>query len=176
VYAVGGVVAGVEAVGDAIDDATTDGINELGNAVGGPIGDALVGAAGGLDDLGEGVDDLAGGVYTGLGDFIGGETGEAYRDYGRDIAEDEYGPAFDYDGTGYSRDEVEQFINGHTDDGNPVLRRPTEHQVAETLNHGIRSEPNARTFQYKYTVNGERVQIYVNRDNPIRSTAFILDQ
>jgi hypothetical protein len=176
VDAVGGLVAGIESFGDSVEDTVTNGINELGNAIGGPVGDALVGAAGGLDDLGEWADDVVGGAYVGLGDAVGGETGEAYRDFGHDIAEDEYDPAFDFDGTGYSRDEIEGFINGHTDDGNPALGRPSAGEVAETLKHGIRTRPDDYSFEYNYTVNGERVRVYVNTRNPLRSTTVYVDQ
>ena len=174
VGAVGGAVAGVEGLGDSVDNAVSSGINDLGNAVGGPAGDALIGAAGGLDDLGEGLDDLAAGAYGALGDVVGGETGAAYRDLGTDIGENGYDPEFDFEGTEFSRDEIEQFINGHTGDQNPAFPRPTESQVEQTLEHGTRTVQEDGTIQYDHVVNRREVRIYVNPHSPVDSTAFYL--
>jgi hypothetical protein len=75
----------------------------------------------------------------------------------------------DFRGSGFGRDEIEQFINGHTGDKNPVMGRPTEAQVHDALTKG---EPtrlqgqNAETFDY----NG--VRVIVNYDMRWRSTSY----
>jgi hypothetical protein len=77
----------------------------------------------------------------------------------------------DFRGSGFGRDEIEQFINGHTGDKNPVMDRPTEAQVHDALTKG---EPtrlqgqNAETFDY----NG--VRVIVKYDMRWRSTSYKL--
>jgi hypothetical protein len=68
----------------------------------------------------------------------------------------------------FDQDEIEQFINGHTGDGNVGMPRPSMKQVNEVLNKGS-SKPyldhNAEEFVYK------NIQVIVNYDEPWLSTA-----
>lgn len=52
------------------------------------------------------------------------------------------------------------------------MGRPTERAVTETLDHGVRTELANNTIRYDYTVDGRPVRIFVNPDQPWRSTAF----
>jgi hypothetical protein len=84
---------------------------------------------------------------------------------------DGYEPTEGFRGSEYSQDEIEQFINGHTGDRNPVMDRPTEQQVNAALTKGtpVKLEgQNAEQFDY----NG--VRVIVNYDMPWRSTSFTL--
>ena len=69
----------------------------------------------------------------------------------------------------FEQDEIEQFINGHTGDGNVGMPRPTMKQVNEALTKGT-PEPmpgqNAESWVYK------GIRVIVNYDQPWRSSAW----
>ena len=85
----------------------------------------------------------------------------------------EYQPAEGFRGSEYNQDEIEQFVNGHTGDGDPAMNRPTQDQVNAALNKGtpVKLEgQNAESFDY----NG--VRVIVNYDMPWRSTSYKIGQ
>jgi hypothetical protein len=90
---------------------------------------------------------------------------------------DDFEPTGGFRGSEYSQDEIEQFINGHTGDGNVAMNRPTQQQVSEVLNN---AEPVALEGQnaeeFVHTVNGEKIRVIVNYDMPWRSTAYKIGQ
>jgi hypothetical protein len=69
----------------------------------------------------------------------------------------------------FSKDEIVEFINGHTGDGDPTMRRPTRAQIDEALTQA-EPEPipgqNAEEFNYK------DYRVIVNYDMPWRSTSY----
>ncbi len=86
------------------------------------------------------------------------------RDEGSNRAPDD-----DFRGSGYSRDEIEQFVNGHTGDGNPAMGRPTQGQVHDALTRGTPERlagQNAEKFEWK------GIRVIVNYDLPWKSTAY----
>ncbi|MDR7169520.1 hypothetical protein J2W56_003261 [Nocardia kruczakiae] len=75
----------------------------------------------------------------------------------------------------YTQDEIEEFINGHTGDGNPTMDRPTPAQVHDALEHGTpepmgdgRTPEQAEQFVYK------GIKVVVNYELPWKSTAWKL--
>jgi len=85
----------------------------------------------------------------------------------------EYEPTDGFRGSEYSQDEIEQFVQGHTGDGNPVMNRPSPAQVNAALNKAtpVRLEgQNAESFDY----NG--IRVIVNYDVPWKSTAYKIGQ
>jgi hypothetical protein len=71
--------------------------------------------------------------------------------------------------TTFEQDEIEQFINGHTGDGNSTMPRPTLNQIHDAMTKGtVRQIPgqNAEEFVYKKTT------VIVNYDIPWRSSAW----
>jgi len=75
----------------------------------------------------------------------------------------------------YTQEEIEQFINGHTGDGNPTMDRPTQAEVHDALTKGTpepmgdgRSPEEAEQFVY----NG--IKVVVNYAMPWKSTAWRL--
>jgi hypothetical protein len=71
----------------------------------------------------------------------------------------------------FDQDEIEQFINGHTGDGDVTADRPTMKEVGEAMNTAT-PQPmpgqNAEEFVYGNT------KVVVNYDEPWRSTAWKL--
>ncbi|MEV5650233.1 hypothetical protein AB0L57_18455 [Nocardia sp. NPDC052254] len=75
----------------------------------------------------------------------------------------------------YTQDEIEEFINGHTGDGNPTMDRPTPAQVHDALERGTpepmgdgRTAEQAEQFVYK------GIKVVVNYEMPWKSTAWKL--
>jgi hypothetical protein len=82
---------------------------------------------------------------------------------------EEFEPTEGFRGSEFSKDEIVEFINGHTDDGNPVLDRPSQAQIEAALTKGkpVRLPgQNAESFDYG------GVRVIVNYDVPWRSTSF----
>jgi hypothetical protein len=89
----------------------------------------------------------------------------------------EYEPTDGFRGREYSRDEIEQFINGRTGDGNPAMNRPTERQVSQALDKATPVKLEGQNAeQFDATVNGERIRVIVNYDMPWRSTSYKIGQ
>jgi hypothetical protein len=76
----------------------------------------------------------------------------------------------DFEGTGYSLDEIAEFVRGHADDGNPAMNRPSIDEIEATLKHGTTSPGGGNSVRYEY--NG--IRVIINRANPLRSTAYRL--
>lgn len=120
---------------------------------------------------------LAAGTFIGLhlvlqallSEASGGHGGGSRPDRGSRDGGSERAPDDDFRGSGYTRDEIEQFINGHTGDGNPAMGRPTSGQVHDALTRG-KPEPlpgqNAEKFEWK------GIRVIVNYDLPWKSTAY----
>ena len=75
----------------------------------------------------------------------------------------------------YTQAEIEEFINGHTGDGDPTMDRPTPAEVHEALERGTpepmgdgRTPEQAEKFVYK------GIKVVVNYEMPWRSTAWNL--
>ena len=80
-------------------------------------------------------------------------------------------PASDEDfvGTGFSRDEVAEFIRGHTDDNNPAMDdRPSITEIREALDPKNVTADDGRAVTYEH---GD-TRVIVNRGNVFRSTAY----
>jgi len=85
---------------------------------------------------------------------------------------DEFVPGEGFRGSEFSQDEIVQFINGHTDNANPVMRRPSQTQIEAALTKGKVvqvSGRNAEEFEY----NG--VHVVVNYDMPWRSSSWFIN-
>jgi hypothetical protein len=79
----------------------------------------------------------------------------------------------DFHGSDYSLNEIVEFVNGHTGDGNPAMGRPTANQIETTLRQAgpvQLSGQNSSRFDY----NG--VRVIVNWDMPWKSTAYYPDR
>lgn len=73
----------------------------------------------------------------------------------------------------FSRDEIEQFINGHTGDSLPGSRRPTPQEVGQVLDEATPVRmPGQNAEEFVATVNGEKIRVIVNYDVPWRSTSY----
>jgi hypothetical protein len=94
----------------------------------------------------------------------------------------EYEPVEGFRGSDFSRDEIEEFVNGHTGDSMPGMNRPTPQQVKQVLDDAqpVRlrnadgTERNAEEFVA--TVNGDRIRVIVNYDMPWKSTSYKIGQ
>jgi uncharacterized protein YukE len=84
---------------------------------------------------------------------------------------DGYEPTEGFRGSEFSKDEIVQFINGHTDNANPAMGRPSQEQIDAALTKGDGqkvSGRNAETFEYK------GVHVVVNYDMPWRSSSWFV--
>ncbi|WP_190816526.1 hypothetical protein [Saccharopolyspora pogona] len=78
-------------------------------------------------------------------------------------------PADDFRGSGYSQDEISQFVYQHTGEGNPAMGRPALEEIDKALTKGTPQRlpgQNAEKFEYG------GVRVIVNYDMPWRSTAY----
>jgi hypothetical protein len=83
----------------------------------------------------------------------------------------DYEPTEGLRGSEYSQDELVQFINGHTDNANPAMGRPSESQIEAALTKGEATQVpgrNAEEFEYK------GVHVVVNYDIPWRSSSWFI--
>ncbi len=89
----------------------------------------------------------------------------------------EFEPTEGFRGSDFSRDEIEEFINGHTGDSMPGMNRPTPAQVSQVLDQAT---PTPLTGQHAEefvaTVNGDKIRVIVNYDMPWRSTTYKIGQ
>ncbi|MET7684320.1 polymorphic toxin-type HINT domain-containing protein [Streptomyces sp. NPDC005423] len=75
----------------------------------------------------------------------------------------------DFHGSEYSLDEITQFVNGHTGDGNSAMGRPSVAEVETTLRQaGPRQLEGQNSSRFDH--NG--VRVIVNWDMPWKSTAY----
>ena len=120
---------------------------------------------------------VAGGgmVALGTGDLTMHATGDdgvspARTDH-QGSGGDDYEPTEGFRGSEYSKDELVQFINGHTDNANPAMGRPSEAQVEAALTKGKTVQVpgrNAEEFEYK------GVHVVLNYDMPWRSSSWFV--
>lgn len=80
-----------------------------------------------------------------------------------------YEPTEGFRGSEFSKDEIVDFVNGHTGDGNPVLGRPTPGEVEAALSKGAPEKLAGRNAE-KFEYNG--VRVIVNYDMPWKSTSY----
>ena len=75
----------------------------------------------------------------------------------------------DFHGSEYSLDEITEFVNGHTGDGNPAMGRPSAAEVETTLRQvGPRQLEGQNSSQFDH----DGVRVIVNWDMPWKSTAY----
>jgi hypothetical protein len=89
--------------------------------------------------------------------------------------ENDHSTEQDFRHSEYTEAEIEEFINGHTGDGNPTMDRPTQAQVHDALTKGTPKpmgdgRPASEAEQFVY--NG--VKVVVNYKMPWKSTAWKL--
>jgi hypothetical protein len=85
--------------------------------------------------------------------------------------DDDYEPTEGFRGSEFSKDEIVQFINGHIDNANPAMGRPSPEQIDAALTKGTGQRVpgrNAETFEYK------GVHVVVNYDMPWRSSSWFV--
>jgi exonuclease VII small subunit len=81
----------------------------------------------------------------------------------------EYEPAEGFRGSEFSKDEIVEFINGHTGDADPTMARPSPAQVEAALTRGTPTKipgRNAEEFDY------EGIHVVLNYDMPWRSSSW----
>ncbi|HWH01370.1 MAG TPA: Hint domain-containing protein, partial [Pilimelia sp.] len=78
--------------------------------------------------------------------------------------------AKDFHGSEYSLDEITEFVNGHTGDGNPLMGRPSRTEVEAALRNAVPEPMPGTGVRSKFEHNG--VRVIVNFDMPWRSTAY----
>ncbi|MFD7922188.1 polymorphic toxin-type HINT domain-containing protein [Streptomyces sp. NPDC059740] len=75
----------------------------------------------------------------------------------------------DFHGSEYSLDEITEFVNGHTGDGNPAMGRPSAAEVETTLRQaGSRQLEGQNSSRFDH----DGVRVIVNWDMPWKSTAY----
>lgn len=89
----------------------------------------------------------------------------------------EFEPTEGFRSSEFSRDEIEEFINGHTGDSMPGLNKPTPQQVRQVLDKATPVRlPGQNAEEFVATVNGEKIRVIVNYDMPWRSTSYKIGQ
>jgi hypothetical protein len=71
-------------------------------------------------------------------------------------------------GSEFSKDEIVEFINGHTGDGDPTMGRPSQAEIENALE----SEPAKLDGQNAELFRSGNVKVIVNYDMPWRSTSY----
>lgn len=127
-------------------------------AAGGAVTAGKVGAFDGVPSLNT--------VITGLAGIIAMKV-LIDDDLPDDIPDDQAGDQ-DFEGTGFSREEIAEFARGHAGDDHPTMHRPSLREVEEALEKGTTSPGKGNSVRYDY--NG--VRVIVNRDMPWRSTTY----
>jgi hypothetical protein len=85
----------------------------------------------------------------------------------------EFEPTEGFRGSEFSRDEIEEFVNGHTGDRMPGADRPTRAEVSRVLDEATPEKLEGQNAEeFIATVNGEKIKVIVNYDVPWRSTAY----
>ncbi|WP_234401991.1 hypothetical protein, partial [Thermobifida halotolerans] len=75
----------------------------------------------------------------------------------------------DFHGSDYSLDEMVEFVNGHTGDGNPAMGRPSAAEIETTLRQaGPRQLDGQNSSRFDH--NG--VRVIINWDMPWKSTSY----
>lgn len=80
-----------------------------------------------------------------------------------------YEPTAGFRGSEFSKDEIVEFVNGHTGDGNSAMGRPTPAEVDIALSKGSPEKMGNRNAE-KFEYNG--VRVIVNYDMPWKSTSY----
>lgn len=83
--------------------------------------------------------------------------------------EDDYEPTEGFRDSEFSQDEIVEFVNGHTGDGDPTMGRPGSAEVNDALTQGTPEKlegQNAEKFEH------DGVRVIVNYDMPWRSTSY----
>lgn len=96
-------------------------------------------------------------------------TSPARTDHTGSSSDPDYAPTQGFRDSEFSKDEIVQFINGHTGDANPAMRRPSMAEIDEVLTNGQPQKmpgQNAEKFVYK------GAKVIVNYDVPWRSTSY----
>ncbi|MEU9197547.1 polymorphic toxin-type HINT domain-containing protein [Streptomyces hundungensis] len=75
----------------------------------------------------------------------------------------------DFHGSEYSLDEIIEFVNGHTGDGNPTMGRPSATEVETALRQ---AGPRQLEGQNSSRFDHDGVRVIVNWDMPWKSTAY----
>jgi hypothetical protein len=93
------------------------------------------------------------------------------------VSDGDFEPTEGFRGSDFSRDEIEQFINGHTGDSMPGMNRPTPAQVSQVLDQATPTPITGQNAEeFVATVNGDRIRVIVNYDMPWRSTTYKIGQ
>lgn len=187
----GTVVNGVASFGNAVIHHPGDLVTTLAGAglmavgAGGEIGGAALDATGVGAVIGVPANVVSAGVIATGGAMAAAGAGDLMMHASSDdrvnpmrtdhtgAGDGEFEPAEGFRGSEYSQDEIEQFVNGHTGDGNPAMNRPSPAQVNAALNEATPVRlpgQNAESFDH----NG--VRVIVNYDMPWRSTAYKIGQ
>lgn len=86
-------------------------------------------------------------------------------------------PTEGFRGSEFDRDEIEEFINGHTGDSTPGMNRPSPDQVRQALDNATPTRlPGQNAEEWVATVNGEKIRVIVNYDMPWKSTSYKIGQ
>ncbi|WP_433733960.1 hypothetical protein ACQP0C_17615 [Nocardia sp. CA-129566] len=93
---------------------------------------------------------------------------KVFMDEAADDEIDENDPAYNFEGTGYSIEELAEFARGHAGDDNPAMGRPSLNEIEEALKNGRTSPGSGNSVRYDY--NG--VRVIINRDVPWKSTTY----
>ncbi|QIS09646.1 hypothetical protein [Nocardia arthritidis] len=93
---------------------------------------------------------------------------KVFIDEAEDGEIDENDPAYNFEGTGYSMEELAEFARGHAGDDNPAMGRPSLREIEDALQNGKKSPGSGNSVRYDY--NG--VRVIVNRDVPWKSTTY----
>jgi hypothetical protein len=93
------------------------------------------------------------------------------------VSDGEFEPAEGFRGSDFGRDEIEEFINGHTGDSMPGMNRPTPAQVSQVLDQATPTPLTGQNAEeFVATVNGDKIRVIVNYDMPWRSTTYKIGQ
>ncbi|GAB2722635.1 WXG100 family type VII secretion target [Kitasatospora kifunensis] len=138
-------------------------VTVVGAAIGVPVNIASAGAIGLGGTL----------AAAGMGDMLMNAAGDdsvhpMRTDYSGSGGDD-YEPDEGFRGSEFSKDEIVEFTNGHTGDGDPTMGRPSRAEIDDALTKGQPQKlpgQNAEKFEY----NG--VRVIVNYDMPWKSTSY----
>jgi hypothetical protein len=155
--------AGLMVAGAAGD--TAGGVLDL-TVVGGVVGVPLNVASTGAIVLGGGMV-VAGGGRLMMHAASDDSVRPARTDYAGADSEG-YEPTEGFRGSEFSKDEIVEFINGHTGGGDPTMGRPSPAEIENALS----SKPERLSGQNAELFRSGNVKVIVNYDMPWRSTSY----
>jgi hypothetical protein len=82
--------------------------------------------------------------------------------------DDGFQPTDGFRGSEFSKDEIVEFVNGHTGDGDPTMGRPSQTEIEKALE----SQPEKLDGQNAELFRSGNVKVIVNYDMPWRSTSY----